>query len=132
MKNSLKTLVASLAILVAGAGLASPTLASGGSGSGGGSTARQDIRLEARMRSGRTEAKVAWRSDRGRLKVQAEVTRGTPKTKYTVTHKGKAIGTITTDSLGNGRFEFERTSIVMAVGDSVTVGGMKGTMALKR
>ena len=88
------------------------------------------------MRSGRIEAKVAWRQEtRGstvRRKVQAEIYRATPKTKYVVTHMGKTVGTITTNAAGNGRFEIERTSLKMAKGDSVTVGTMKGTLAPKR
>jgi hypothetical protein len=128
-KSILKPVLASLALLVASAGLTAPTLASGGSGSGGSTTAsRGEVRLEARMRSGRTESKVAWRSDRGRLKVQAEIYRGKPNTKYTVSHKGKTIAVITTNAAGNGRVEMERTSIKMAAGEAVAVGAMKGTL----
>jgi len=130
-----RAILASLAILIAGAGLTAPTIAGGGSGSSKSSAKdnkKQDIRLEARMRSGRIEAKVAWRSDRGRLKVQAEIYRASPNTTYTVTHKGKEIAKITTDNLGNGRYERERTNITMAVGDSVAVGTLKGTLAPKK
>lgn len=124
----LKVLIASLALFVSAVPLAQEAYAR----PGGGSSARSEVRLEARMRSGRTEAKVAWRSDRGRLKVQAEVYRAKPNTKYAVTHKGTTIASITTDKLGNGRYENERARITMAVGDAVGVGPMNGKLATKR
>jgi len=132
-KSMWKPVLASLALLVASAGLTAPTLASGGGGSSNSASKKQEIRLEAKMRSGRTEAKVAWRKDdKGRQKVQAEIYRGKPNTKYAVKHKGKTIAAFTTNATGLGRVEMERTSITMAAGDAVSVGEFKGTLARTR
>lgn len=127
----LKTALACLAVLVSSISLA-PTAYASGSGSGSSSASRAEVRLEARMRSGRTEAKVAWRSDRGRTKLQAEIYRAKPSTTYTVTHMGKKVATIKTDSLGNGRYEIERGAPVMKKGDTVAVGALKGTLVQVR
>lgn len=132
-KSMWKPVLASLAVLVASAGLTAPSFGSGGGGSSNSSSNKQEIRLEAKMRSGRTEAKVAWRKDdRGRQKVQAEIYRGKPNTKYAVKHNGKTIAAFTTDATGLGRVEMERSSITMAAGDAVAVGEFKGTLARVR
>lgn len=136
-----KPLIASLALILGAAGLALPAQAGGpgsgnsnnGSNSGGGGNAqRAEIRLEARMRDGSTESKVAFRSrtQNGRAdnKLEAEVRRGVPNTSYIVTVNGVQVGTIVTNSFGSGQIEFQRNVARLQAGTRVSVGTMTGTL----
>lgn len=120
----LKSTLVALVMLLGAVCFVQPTEASGGGG--------VRIRLEARMRSGATEAKVSYREEvrNGvtRRWVQAEINRATPSTSFPIFHKGRQIGTVTTNALGVGNVEFERGVTPMVRGDAVGIGRMTGTL----
>ena len=133
----IKTILACLAVLVGTLALAPTSVASGGSGSGkGGGVSSREVRMEARMRLARTEAKVAYREvTRGTTvsrTLQAEIERTTPNTKFAVLLNGKQIATVTTNALGVGHVEFERNVPVMKAGDKVAIGKLTGTLIVTR
>jgi hypothetical protein len=123
-----------LRVLLASIALLTGVLAFTDAASAGG--ARTRIELLARMRSGAVEAKVAYREEAEktglRRKVQAEIYRAAPNAKYAVTRNGVQFATITTNELGNGRVEIQRTTLAMKAGDSVAVGKLSGVLAPKR
>lgn len=134
-----KASVAAIAVLIGSVGLVAPVQAGGGGGGnsgGGGGGQRTETRLEARMRAGSTESKVAFRGrtegNRVQNHLEAEVRRGTPNTNYAVTVNGVQVGTIRTNSLGNGQIEFERNVPTLAAGTAVSVGAMTGTLQVVR
>ncbi len=113
---------------------------SGGSTSGGGGqTVERRLRLEARMRQGATELKLAYDDRTSRRKFQAEVYRGVPMSSYTVSHNGSTIATVQTDSAGFGRAELhfggddlpQGNVPVMRAGDTITIGSASGILRPK-
>ncbi|QQS09239.1 MAG: hypothetical protein IPK69_01005 [Phycisphaerales bacterium] len=114
---------------------------SGGSASGGGTSATSEvrIRLEARMRSGRVEGKLAFEYRVDRRKFQAEVSRALPNAQFVVRHNGVVIGTVVTNSLGTGRIEVHQGGDdpnqgvvpMMRAGDRITIGTMSGVLAAR-
>lgn len=132
-----KAFVAAIAVLIGSVGLVAPVQAGGGGGGGNsGGGQRTEVRMEARMRAGSTESKVAYRNrvegSRVENKIQAEVRRGTPNSNYAVFVNGVQVGTIRTNSLGNGQIEFQRNVPTLRAGTVVAVGSMVGTLQVVR
>lgn len=117
----------------------SSSSAGGGASSAGGSAATSTlrIRLEARMRSGGVEAKLAFEDRGSRRKFEAEISRALPMATFAVMHNGVQIGTLTTNAFGAGRIEVNQggddanqgSVPVMRIGDRVSIGALSGTLA---
>lgn len=99
----LKSVLASIGLLAVCLGFVTSAGAAPGSGSS------TSLRLEARMRAGAIEAKVAYtevsRAGVVTRKVQAEISRALPNTTYLVAHQGVTFASITTNGLGAGKIE---------------------------
>jgi len=121
----LKTILAVLAVFIGSLSFVETSAAASGS-------TITRVRLEARMRSGVTEAKVTYRAenDQGvtRRWLEAEAGRAVPNTTYIVLHNGRQVASFRTNSLGYGRVQIERGVVIMRAGDQVAVGRMTGTL----
>ena len=75
------------------------------------------------------EVKFEQEDDQTELKVELEGF--TPDSVFDISIAGTSVGSIATDSNGNGEVKWEPSPVLVADGDSVSVGGLTATLDLE-